>query len=92
MQNSLDIISVDSNKKQVIKTQKNYEKEFRDCLDYIDSYWNKIIHNPAKEKVHSNFLNVPYRFITPNDKKFTHIFYWDLFLRLLPNIFDIFFL
>lgn len=79
MQKTLGLIPVDSHKTQAIKHRRNYENEFKDCLDYIDSYWDKIIHKPAKEKVHDNFLNIPYRFITPNDKKFTHIFYWDTF-------------
>src|SRR3990167_9682857 len=79
MQNSLGIIPVGSHKNQMIKPKRNYEKEFKDCLDYIDSYWDKIIHKPAREKVHNNFLNIPYHFITPNDKKFSYIFYWDTF-------------
>src|SRR3989344_2402842 len=79
MQNSPGLIPIQSYKTQEVKHARNYENEFRDCLDYIDSYWNKIIHKPVREKVHRNFLNIPYHFITPNDKKFAYIFYWDTF-------------
>jgi len=79
MQKSLGLIPVNSYKTQSIKPKRNYENEFKDCLDYIDSYWDKIIHKPAKEKIHNNFLNIPYHFVTPNDKKFSYIFYWDTF-------------
>lgn len=79
MQKVTKLIPIQSHKTQEIKHKRNYENEFKDCLDYIDSYWGKIIHKPAREKVHSNFLNIPYHFITPNDKKFSYIFYWDTF-------------
>jgi len=57
----------------------NYQTKYKDCLIYIDSYWNKIIHKPARQKVNHNFITIPYNFITPNDKKFSYIFYWDSF-------------
>lgn len=79
MQKAPALIPVNPYKTQEKKHAKNYKNEFKDCLDYIDSYWGKIIHKPAREKVHSNFLNIPYHFITPNDKKFSYIFYWDTF-------------
>ncbi len=79
MQTSPEIIPANPYKIRAIKHRRNYEKEFKDCLDYIDSYWDKIIHKPMGEKVHNNSLNIPYHFITPNDKKFSYIFYWDTF-------------
>ena len=57
----------------------DYQSKYKDCLDYIDSYWSKIIHKPTRQKVNHNFITIPYNFITPNDKKFSYIFYWDTF-------------
>ncbi len=57
----------------------DYELEYKDCLGYIDNYWKKIIHKPAKKKINHNFLTIPYNFFTPNDGKFTYMFYWDSF-------------
>src|SRR3989344_7774632 len=57
----------------------DYKKEYKDCLKYIDSYWRRIIRRPAKQKIHHNFLKIPHHFVTPNDKKFSYIFYWDSF-------------
>ncbi len=80
MQKSPVVIPVNSSSKNhSVESKRNYEREFKDCLDYIDSYWDKIIHKPAKEKIHNNILSIPNHFITPNDKKFSHIFYWDTF-------------
>ena len=62
-----------------INPKVDYEKEFRDCLNYIDSYWKAIIRKPQKQKINHNFLKIPYHFVTPNDKKFSYIFYWDSF-------------
>lgn len=69
-----------------------WSREYNDCLEYIDSFWNTVIHKPTKRKVlsipHIDFrhtggktnrhiFKIPYTFITPNDKKFNTIFYWD---------------
>ncbi len=62
-----------------VNPKTNYEKEYEDCLEYISSYWKKIIRVPAKQKINNNFLDIPHHFITPNDKKFSYIFYWDTF-------------
>lgn len=57
----------------------DYEKEYKDCLLYIDSYWSKIIHKPAKKRINHNFITIPHHFVSPNDKKFNYIFYWDTY-------------
>ena len=70
----------------------SYAKEYKDCLKYIDGFWDKVTVKPrrrdklfnfllksAQEKIHRNVLNMPHSFIVPNDKKFTHVFYWDTF-------------
>lgn len=70
----------------------DYIKEYNDCLKYIDHFWDKVTVKPKKtdylfnilrkksqERMHKNVLDVPNAFIVPNDKKFTHVFYWDTF-------------
>jgi len=68
-----------------------WAEKYKDCLTYIDSYWDKvifkqnsipspqgIIQSISKTKNH-HILPVPYSYIVPNDKKFNYIFYWDTF-------------
>lgn len=57
----------------------NWKHEYKDCLAYIDSYWDKIIHKPEKKEVNSHTIDIPHAYITPNDKKFNLIYYWDSF-------------
>ncbi len=78
MQN-LGLIPVVFQKNKSGKFKRNYELEYKDCLNYIDSYWKKIIYKPVRKKINHNFLTIPYNFVTPNDKKFSYIFYWDTF-------------
>src|SRR3989338_5964889 len=54
-------------------------KDYADCLAYIDSYWDKIIHKPAKTVLNRHVIEIPHTYITPNDKKFDYIYYWDSF-------------
>lgn len=66
--------------------------EYKDCLEYIDSFWGKvtvrprrrdkitnIITNRVEKQAHKNILHVPHSFIVPNTSKFTYVFYWDSF-------------
>ena len=70
----------------------SYSEKYKDCLEYIDSFWDRVIVKPrkrdllmnlilnkAQKKMHKNIINIPHPFIVPNDKKFTHVFYWDTF-------------
>lgn len=57
----------------------NYTKEYQDCLTYIDSYWDQVIHKPTRKKIKNQIINIPHAYITPNHKKFNLIFYWDTF-------------
>ena len=67
-------------------------EKYKTELAYIDKFWDKVTIKPkrrekyfnlilkkSKKRMHKNILNVPKSFIVPNDKKFTHIFYWDTF-------------
>lgn len=42
-------------------------------------YLFNILRKKSQERMHKNILDVPNAFIVPNDKKFTHVFYWDTF-------------
>lgn len=66
--------------------------EYKDCLLYIESFWDKVTIKPKNSDhlftllgkkrqrgIHKNILNVPNTFIVPNDKKFKYVFYWDTF-------------
>ena len=54
-------------------------KDINACLAYIDSYWDKIIHRPARKKVNRHSIDIPHPYFVPNHKKFNFIFYWDSF-------------
>ena len=56
-----------------------YAEEFKDSLDYIDWYWDKITHRPERRKINKHVVELPHAYITPNDKLFDFIFYWDSF-------------
>lgn len=69
-----------------------FSQEYKECLIYIDKFWDKVTVKPknsdylfnfikkkARERMHKNVLNVPNAFIVPNNKKFIHVFYWDTF-------------
>lgn len=56
-----------------------YRERYKDCLSYIDSYWEKITFKPTRQEIHKNIITIPHRYITPNDKKFNFIFYWDTY-------------
>lgn len=79
-----------------------WTQEYKDCLEYIDNYWNRIVYKPSKMRLRfkirniphllyefngrmgktdlsSSFIKLPHYYFTPNDSKFTHIFYWDSF-------------
>ncbi len=53
--------------------------EYKDCLIYIENYWKRIIKDPKQAPKRNGFLKIPKRYITPNDKKFSYLFYWDTY-------------
>jgi alpha,alpha-trehalase len=69
--------------------------EYKDCLEYIDSYWNKIIFKPTKLHLKYRFINiptflkdknqnphiinVPNAFFVPNLQAQKRICYWDTY-------------
>ena len=57
----------------------DYYKEYEDCLEYIDSYWNKTIHKSSRKKIPFPKIKIPHSYLVPNKNKFNSIFYWDTF-------------
>lgn len=57
------------------------KKLLDDCLAYIDSYWERIIKKPSKNEPTNNpySIQVPHAQISPNEEKFSYIFYWDTY-------------
>jgi len=37
-----------------------WQEEYKDCLEYIDNYWNKIIYKPSRMKLRYRINNLPY--------------------------------
>jgi len=56
-----------------------YTALYKNCLTYINSYWDKIIFSPAKKKINRHIIDIPRAYVIPNDRKFRFIFYWDTF-------------
>lgn len=52
-----------------------WQETYKDCLAYIDQYWDKITRRPEKRKIHRFTLEIPHPYVVPNDKKFNFIFY-----------------
>ena len=74
---------------------KSYTEEYKDCLEYIDSYWDKITFKPSKIRLKHSFINlptifkdkksnphilfVPNTYFVPNLGAQKRICYWDSF-------------
>ncbi len=69
-----------------------YANKYKNELEYIDKFWDKVTVKPKRtdrlfniilrrttKRMHENIIHIPNAFIVPNDKKFTHVFYWDTF-------------
>src|SRR3990170_1840173 len=69
-----------------------YAEKYKDVLNYIDSYWDKIIIKPQEKspldflterhahiKANYHILEMPHAFLVPNEGKFRYVFYWDTF-------------
>lgn len=72
-----------------------WEKEYKDCLAYIDNYWSQIIFKPTKLRLKYRFvnippfladknqnphiINVPHWFFVPNLGAQKRICYWDTY-------------
>lgn len=69
-----------------------WDEKYRDCLTYIDQFWNKIILKPQRfvigkkiikkvrlqsENIDYHILDVPYTCLVPNTSKYRYVFYWD---------------
>src|ERR1700691_3847260 len=39
-----------------------WTEEYKDCLDYIDNYWNRIIYKPSRMKFRYRITSMPNEF------------------------------
>lgn len=70
-----------------------YNEKYRKCLEYIDTYWDKIIFKPSRIRLRYSFISlptlipnkstdphsiyIPFTYFVPNTGKFKRIYYWD---------------
>lgn len=54
-----------------------WEKNYKDCIAYINAYWQKIIFAPKRTRIFYRTIDIPHAFFVPNEHKFNTIFYWD---------------
>ena len=64
--------------------RRNYREEFKDCLSYIDSYWDKItkVQHEDDETSRSREIGLPRPFLVPNTDRFPNMFYWDSYFMV----------
>ncbi len=51
--------------------------QYKDCLNYIENYWNKIIKKSPKDDFRKRKIFLPKSFVVPNTNLFSLMFYWD---------------
>lgn len=70
-----------------------WQEEYKDCLEYIDTYWDKITFKPTNVRLKTRFITipmllrkknphilfVPHSFFIPNLGTQKRICYWDTF-------------
>lgn len=58
-----------------------YSELYKDCLQFIDSYWDQIIHSAKDSQGDPHVIPLPHTFITPNSTSHwrNSMFYWDSF-------------
>lgn len=64
------------------RSTSSYKENYSDCLEYIDTYWDRVIHKPSKKVIEQHVVTIPQPYITPNPRwlgKFGYMFYWDSF-------------
>lgn len=57
--------------------------KYQDCLDYIDSYWDKITKTQTKDDLKKGPIKLPKPFLVPNTTRFSLMFYWDSYFMSL---------
>lgn len=58
--------------------------QYRDCLDFIDSYWDQITHDHKDSQGDPHVIPLPNVFINPNAESHWKVsmFYWDSFFMI----------
>jgi len=44
----------------ILYTNAMWKNDYKDALEYVDSYWNKIIYKPSRMKLRYKINNLPY--------------------------------
>ncbi|HSW87997.1 MAG TPA: trehalase family glycosidase [Candidatus Saccharimonadales bacterium] len=75
---------VAKNTKKNISLFEDIDKvELQEVINFIDSYWDRIIHNPQDSMGNPHIIPLPNPYITTNVAKDSHwegaMFYWDTF-------------
>lgn len=62
------------------------QHEYKDLLEFIDKFWNELIHDPKESQGDPHVIPLPSTFLSPNAKDRMHwknsMFYWDSFFML----------
>src|SRR5690242_14449815 len=53
--------------------------QYKDCLEYIEKYWDKITRKSSKTNFKTREIYLPKPFVVPNDALFNRMFYWDCY-------------
>ena len=63
------------------------EQDYKKCLEYIESYWEKIIFYFPKDK--KLFIGLPNPFVSPNTPWLKNFqFYWDSYFSVAVSTFN----
>ena len=65
-------------------TNMSLAQEYKDCLEYINQYWDKVIHDPKDSQGDPHVIPLPNAFLTPNGGSHwkNSMFYWDSFFMI----------
>src|SRR5258706_3912029 len=57
------------------------QKQLNECLLYIDSYWDRIIHSPKDSRQDPHLIPLRHPYVSPNDTSHwkASLFYWDTY-------------
>lgn len=51
--------------------------KYADCLEYINSYWNKVMVITPEDDPSTGWIGLPNPYFAPNTGRFPYQFYWD---------------
>ncbi len=54
---------------------------YRQCLEYIDAYWSRVVRNQMKDD--GTLIGLPYPYMCANHDMFKELYYWDSYFIIL---------